>query len=245
MHSRAGFASKLVSLLVFICALSVISIAQVAAGEPSSGNASIESNSGLASPIAVDKRAYGVLPNYRTAEEANPFKPITSKQKMTIAYRDTVDAPIFATSAAFAGLYQLQNQNPSFGQGFKGYAKRYGYSYVDQAVGNFFSEGILPSMFHDDPRYYRRGTGTASSRTTYALTRILLTKSDKGNWRFNSSEFLGNGIAVAVSNAYYPDTRTVSDNANKFVIQLGTDALSNVLKEFWPDVKKKLMKNKN
>ena len=245
MHCRAGFDSKFVSLLVFMCALGVTSIAQVAAGDVSAADASIDSKSGSVAPVAIDKRAYGVLPNYRTAEEANPFKPITSKQKMTIAYKDTVDTPIFAVSAAFAGLYQLENQNPSFGQGFKGYAKRYGFSYVDQAVGNFFSEGILPSMFHDDPRYYRRGTGTASSRTTYALTRILLTKSDKGNWRFNSSEFLGNGIAVAVSNAYYPDTRTVSDNANKFVIQLGTDALSNVLKEFWPDVKKKLMKNKN
>ena len=241
MHSIAGAASSFLSFIVFtltFCPSS--SFAQV-----TSGDASVDSSSGAVAPIAVDKRAYGVLPNYRTAEEANPFKPITSKQKITIAYEDTVDKPIFLTSAVFAGLYQWENQNPSFGQGMKGYAKRFGYSYVDQAVGNFFSEGFLPALFHDDPRYFRRGTGTASSRTGYALTRIFLTKSDKGNWRFNSAEFLGNGIAVAVSNAYYPDTRTVYDNTNKFAIQLGTDAISNVLKEFWPDVKKRLTKNKN
>ena len=241
MHSKAGPASKLLSFLVFACAFCNTSLAQVA-----SADASTESSSGTAvAPIAVDKRAYGVLPNYRTAEEGNPFKPITSKQKMTISYKDTVDGPIFGISAVFAGLYQLQNQNPSFGQGMKGYAKRFGYSYVDQAMGNFLTEGILPSVFHDDPRYFRRGKGAVSSRTGYALTRIFLTKSDKGNWRFNSSEFLGNAVAVAVSNAYYPDTRTVSDNTNKLAIQLGTDAISNVLKEFWPDVKKRLTKNKN
>ena len=240
MHSNAGAASRFLSFIVFTFAFCPSSFAQVA-----SGDASIDSSSGAVSPIAVDKRAYGILPNYRTAEEANPFKPITPKQKITIAYEDTVDKPIFLTSAVFAGLYQWENQNPSFGQGMKGYAKRFGYSYVDQAVGNFFSEGFLPALFHDDPRYFRRGTGTASSRTGYALTRIFLTKSDKGNWRFNSAEFLGNGIAVAVSNAYYPDTRTVYDNTNKFAIQLGTDAISNVLKEFWPDVKKRLTKNKN
>lgn len=242
MILQAGLASK-VSI-----ALSTVVFCSMSFAQGSASDSPAPAVSGAADKSAAtteDKRAYGVLPNYRTTEASLPFAPITAKQKMTIAYKDTVDGPIFFTSAIFAGIYHLQNQNPSLGQGMKGYAKRYAYSYIDQGVGNIFAEGILPSVFHDDPRYFRKGAGSGPSRTGYALTRIFVTKSDKGTWRFNSSEFLGNGISVAFSNVYYPDTRTARENGNKFAVSLGTDALSNVLKEFWPDVKKKMAKNKN
>lgn len=79
----------------------------------------------------------------------------------------------------------------------------------------------------------------------YALTRILITRTDSGRQRFNFSEVGGNSMAVAISNAWYPDTRTVSDNAEKLGIQLATDAFSNVLKEFWPDVKRYLQRRRH
>ena len=187
----------------------------------------------------IDKRAYGVLPNYRTADGNLPFEPITAKYKMTIAAKDSFDGPLWIIGGIFAGIYHLENQNPSFGQGFKGFAHRYVTSFGDQAIGNMMTEGVMPSILHQDPRYFRRGTGSTKSRLAYALTRIFVCKNDRGHWTFNSSEVLGNAVGAAISNAYYPDTRTVHDNVQKLGIQLGTDALSQVLKEFWPDVKRK------
>jgi hypothetical protein len=195
--------------------------------------------------ITEDKRVFGVIPNNRTTEAAIPFKPISAKQKLTIAYKDSFDWPVYPTSAAFALLYQLEDQNPSFGQGMKGYSKRFVTSYGDQMIGNMMTEGFMPVVTREDPRYFRLGEGSKMHRIGYALSRILVTRTDSGRTTFNFSEVAGNSVAVALSNAYYPDTRTVSNNLEKLGIQLATDAFSNVLKEFWPDVKRHFQKKKN
>lgn len=161
---------------------------------------------------------------------------------MTIAFKDSFDLPVYPTAAAFALLYQLEDQNPSFGQGTAGYAKRFAAAYGDQMIGNMMTEGIVPSLLHEDPRYFRVGEGSKWSRTGKALFQIVVTRTDSGHHTFNVAEFGGNAAAVALSNAWYPDTRTVSDNVQKLVIALATDAFSNVLKEFWPDVKRRLQK---
>jgi hypothetical protein len=197
------------------------------------------------SAAPIDKRIFGVLPNYRTADGSLPFEPITTKHKFYIAAKDSFDYPVYPLSAAFAGLYQLEDENPSFGQGVKGYAKRFAAAYGDQAIGNLMTEAIMPSLLHEDPRYFRRGAGSGSTwqRTRYALTRVFVVRTDKGKWDFNYSEWLGNGFSVALSNVYYPpDTRDVSDNVEKLGVQVATDAFSQVLKEFWPDLKRKLFK---
>lgn len=196
----------------------------------------------LASPIAPvqvqeDKRIFGVLPNNRTTENAVPFHNITALQKMTIAFKDSFDWPVYPTAGLFATLYQLEDQNPSFGQGMKGYAKRFATAYGDQTIGNMMTEGLIPSMLHEDPRYFRLGEGSKKKRAWYAATRIFVTRTDSGGKRFNTSEWGGNAAAVAISNLYYPDTRNAEDNAQKLLIACATDAFSNVLKEFWPDVK--------
>ena len=98
-----------------------------------------------------DKRIFGVLPNYRTADGSLPFKPITAKQKFTIARKDTFDYPSYVLAAAFAGLSQADNSNASFGQGLKGYARRYASAVADQDLGNFLTEAIYPSLLHEDP----------------------------------------------------------------------------------------------
>src|SRR5690242_10474218 len=82
-----------------------------------------------------DKRIFGVLPNNRTTEASLPFHSISTRQKMTIAFKDSFDLPVYPTAAAFAALYQLEDQNPSFGQGMKGYGKRFATAYADQVVG--------------------------------------------------------------------------------------------------------------
>src|ERR1035437_8640792 len=104
-------------------------------------------------------------------------------------------------------------------------------------MGNMFTEGLFPVLLHADSRSFRRGPGSVASRAAYALTRVRVTHKDSGGSRFNYSEWLGNASSVAISNAYYPDSRTLADNGTKLLMQVGTDAVSQVLKEFWPDIR--------
>ncbi len=184
-----------------------------------------------------DKRVFGVLPNYRTANATAIYTPITVKQKFIIGSKDSFDYPLVLLAGAFAGLGQLTNQHPAFGQGLAGFGRRIGTGYADQAIGNMMTESIFPSILREDPRYFRRGTGSPMSRTWYALTRVMVTRTDSGGTRFNFSEWVGNATGVAISNAYYPDDHSVGANVGKLCQQVGTDAISQVLKEFWPDVK--------
>ena len=195
----------------------------------------------------VDKRVFGVLPNYRTVNETGTYTPISPKYKMTIAAKDSFDYPLVLLAGTFAGLNQLTDSAPSFGQGVKGYAHRLATNYADQAIGNMLTEGILPTILHEDPRYRRIGPsgGSKGHRTWYALSRVFVTRTDSGGTRFNYSEWAGNAAGVAISNSYYPDNRNFTDNATKLLTQVGTDAVSQVLKEFWPDIKQKFFKKKS
>jgi hypothetical protein len=192
-----------------------------------------------AQPEKQDKRVFGVFPNYRTTDGNVAFQPITSQQKLLIGLKDSFDWPVYPVGGLFAALYQLEDQNPSFGQGMKGYARRYGTALGDQIIGNMMTESFMPSLLHQDPRYFRIGKsrGGKLHRAGYAASRIFISRTDSGGQQFNFSEWLGNGAAVAISNAYYPDTRTVSDNIERLGIACATDAFSQVMKEFWPDVK--------
>ena len=189
-----------------------------------------------------DKRVFGVLPNYRTANDTGVYTPISTKQKFIIASKDSFDYPLVLLAGAIAGLGQLTDQNPSFGQGMAGYARRLGTGYADQAIGNMMTEAVFPMFLHEDPRYFRRGYGSKWSRTWYAATRVFVNRTDQGDWRFNYSEVLGNAAAVAISNAYEPDGRNAVDNVTKLAEQIGIDSVSQVLKEFWPDIKHRLFK---
>ena len=192
----------------------------------------------------VDKRAYGVFPNYRTANYSDDYKPLPVRRKFYIASKDSFDYPVFGTGFFFAGLAHLNNTHPNFGQGAEGLGKRYITSFADQSIGNFLTEGLMPSVFHEDPRYFRRGAGYGSvaKRAGYAATRIFVARNDKGKWGVNFAELTGNAAGAVIANAYYRDERSASDNVQRFATQLATDALSQVLKEFWPDIKKKLSK---
>jgi hypothetical protein len=235
-------------ILMFAC-LAAAAWAQDEAAQDQSASAPMPASPPAASPAPIqpgqtqpppDKRVFGVLPNYRTANETAIYIPISTKQKFTIGLKDSFDYPLFLLAGAFAGLGQLTNENPSFGQGAAGFGRRLGTAYADQAIGNMMSEAIYPSLLREDPRYFRRGYGSPWSRTWYALTRVMVTRTDSGGKRFNFSEWVGNATGTAISNAYYPDNRNVGANISKVCEQVGTDAISQVLKEFWPDIKHKL-----
>lgn len=189
---------------------------------------------------APETRAFGILPTNKAADASAPFHPLSAKQKFTIARKDAFDTPVYFLAGFYAGLDQLQNINPSFGQGMEGYAKRYGTNLADQVIGGFMTEGIFPSLLHEDPRYFRLGAGTGRHRLGYALSRVLVTRTDSNRRRFNYSEVVGNCATVGISNAYNPGSRNYGDNLQKLGIRLGTDAITNVVTEFWPDMRRKL-----
>jgi hypothetical protein len=242
--------SRLVARSLFVLTLAVVAqfasgIAAADSSDPTPAAvgpgqpAAAPETPGTEAPVKEDKRVFGVLPNYRTAEETAIYTPITSKQKLTIATKDTIDYPLFLLGGAFAGLAQVFDQHPLFGQGVVGFAHRYGTAYADQAIGNYMTEGFLPVLFHEDPRYFRRGHGPKWGRAGYAASRIFVTKADSGKTTFNFAEVVGNSIAAGVGNAYYPGETHLLDNVSRLGQDLATDAISQVLKEFWPDIKKR------
>jgi hypothetical protein len=133
---------------------------------------------------------------------------------------------------------QLTNGNRSFGQGAGGFSRYFGAAYGDYAIGNYMTEGIFPTILHQDPRYFRRGTGSAWGRLAYSIGTTFWVHRDSGGMQFNYSEVAGNAVAVALSNSYYADNRTASDNTSKLGMQIGIDMASNILKEFYPDIER-------
>jgi hypothetical protein len=191
-------------------------------------------------PLPLEsKHIFGIIPNNRTAPSLKYYKPLSPGEKFEIARQDSFDRGTFVLAGAFATDAQLDNSNPSFGQGVKGYARSFGASYGDLVIGNYMSEAIFPTLLHQDPRYFRRGVGSRWSRLGYSMGQIFWTHTDSNRTQFNYSEILGNSTAVAISNAYYPDNRNAFDAATKLGVQIGVDMASNVLKEFWPDVSRK------
>ncbi len=191
-----------------------------------------------------DKRVLWIIPNYRTVPAPAIYKPITSREKFAIAVADSFDRGTIALAAAFAGESQLTRSDPSFGNGVGAYGRYFGTAYADLVIGDFMTEAIYPTLLHQDPRYFRRAKGSGFSRLGYAAGQIFWTHTDSGRTQFNDSEIAGNATAVAISNAYYPDGRNLGSAVSKFGSQLGVDMASNILKEFWPDIRKKLSRER-
>jgi hypothetical protein len=189
-----------------------------------------------------DKRILGIVPNYRTSPSLTEYKPISAREKFVIATQDSFDRGTVILAAAFAGQGQLTNANRSFGQGAAGYGRYFGTSYADFVIGNYMTEAIFPTFLHQDPRYFRRGTGSGWSRLGYAIGQTFWTHSDSGHMQFNYSEILGNSTAVAISNAYYQDSRDAASALTKLGTQIGVDLAANVLKEFSSDLNRKLFR---
>ncbi len=184
-----------------------------------------------------EKRLLGIIPNYRTSPTLTDYKPITPKEKFKIASDDAFDRGTVVLAGLFGGHGQWTNANPSFGQGVAGYSRYFGTAYADLVIGDFMTEAIYPTLLHQDPRYFRRGTGRKLSRLGYAMEQIFWTPVDSGRKLFNFSEIVGNSTAVAISTAYYPEGRDVGSAVSKLGTQIGVDMAANVLKEFWPDVR--------
>jgi hypothetical protein len=195
-------------------------------------------------PEPPKKRIFGLLPNNRTAPSLKNYKPLTAGEKFKIAWQDCVDRGTFMLAAAFGAEGLLTDANPSFGSGVSGYLRYSGASYADWADGNLMTEAVYPTIVHEDPRYFRQGEGSKWSRLGYAMGQIFVTHTDSGKTQFNVSEVAGNATAVAISNIYYADDRVFSHDVSKLFVQMGVDMVGNVLKEFSPDLTRKLSRKR-
>jgi hypothetical protein len=191
------------------------------------------------------KRLFGIVPNFKTSPSLVNYKPLSAKEKFKLSMDDAFDRGTFALAAAFAGKGQLVNDNPSFGQGVEGYAHRFVTSYGDWAIGDFMTEAVYPVMLHQDPRYFRKGSGSAFGRLGWAVGQIFWTHTDSGGHMVNFSELAGNASAVAISQAYYPDNRDAHSAVQSWAVQVGVDMASNVMKEFYPDLRRALRRHKD
>lgn len=188
------------------------------------------------------KRILGLVPNYRTSPSPKNYQPLTAAEKFKLASDDAFDRGTVTLAGLFAGEAQLTNGNRAFGQGGAGFGRYFGASYGDFVIGDYMTEGVFPTLLHQDPRYFRRGSGSGWSRLGYAVGQTFWTHRDSGGMQFNYSEIAGNSAAVAISNSYYAGNRTTRDGALKLGMQVGVDAAANVLKEFWPDLQRRFGK---
>jgi hypothetical protein len=186
------------------------------------------------------KRMFGIIPNYRTSPSLVNYKPLTTGEKFKMASNDAFDRGTFLLAAASAGEAQLTRSNPSFSDGMGAYGHYYVTSFADWSIGDYMTEAVFPTILHQDPRYFRKGTGSSMSRLGYAMWQIFWTHNDSGRQTFNFSEIVGNSAAVAISQAYYPENRSGGNAVSKLGIQVGVDMASNIVKEFYPDIMRRL-----
>jgi hypothetical protein len=179
------------------------------------------------------QRVLGVIPNFYVTYDPHPVS-LNAKQKFELAWKTTIDPVTFVIVGGIAGVQQAENTFSGYGQGAQGYAKRYGASYADLAIGTFIGSAILPSLFKQDPRYFYKGTGSKRSRILYAIANAVICKGDNGHWQTNYSNILGSLAAGAISNLYYPaqNRNGAALTFENTAIGIGATAAANLVEEF-------------
>jgi hypothetical protein len=183
------------------------------------------------------KRILGVMPNYRAVSAGAMPPPPTPKQAFIMATQNSFDYSAFV----FVGITSLMawgtDTHPQLRSGIAGYGRYYWRGFLDKADGNYLVMFALPTILHEDERYYAMGEGGFWKRAIYAASRVVITPDYHGHNTFNAAEVFGRGISQGVSAAYYPSQdRTASALAIKYGFAMGRDALTNVFREFWPDI---------
>jgi len=183
------------------------------------------------------KRILGIMPNYRAVSAGAAPPPPTPKEAFTIATHQSFDYSAFIFVGITSLMAEGTDAHPSLGKGIGGYGQYYWRGFVDKTDGNYWVIFVLPTVLHQDERYYAMGEGSILKRGIYAASRTLITPDYQGHNTFNASDVVGRGIAQAISASYYPASdRTVGDIAVKYGWAMGRDALTNVFREFWPDI---------
>lgn len=209
--------------------------------QPDNQQASNQKPDGNAGSGESNDRLFYALPNFLTVENANQLPPLTAGQKFKLQARSQFDYVEIPWYGILAGFSQARDTSPGYGQGAAGYAKRYASEWGDGAIENFMTAAVFSSVLRQDPRYYQLGKGSFWHRVGYAITRIVITRSDSGAQLFNSSEIFGSAVAAGISTyTYHPhDERTLRNTASVWGTQIGLDTFTINVKEFWPDIHRK------
>jgi hypothetical protein len=182
--------------------------------------------------VEEQQRVFGFIPNTYVVYEPHP-EPLTARMKFELAYKDLTHPMFFARTAAWAGVQQARDDPNEWGQGTKGYSKRLGAGFADGVTGSLISNAILPSLLHQDPRYFYQGTGTTESRALHAMLAPFVCKGDNGAWQPNYSQLGGSLIAYSISTAYYPSSdRTAGHVFQTFGIDMGLHVIGSLAQEF-------------
>jgi hypothetical protein len=187
-------------------------------------------------------RIFSVVPNYMTVDEENNHQipPLSAGAKFKLFVKSAFDPGAFIVTGILAGEQQGLDTYPEWGQGAAGYGRRYASGFADETIEGFTTTALFPVLFHQDPRYFRLGQGKFWHRTAYAISRIVVTRTDSAHNTFNSSEILGATVA-GVSVAYHPaPERTWAGAGSTVGTDVAVDTLSNFFREFWPDIEHKL-----
>jgi hypothetical protein len=187
-------------------------------------------------------RLFFALPNFLTVDKNGKIIPLTVGQKFKVVARGSFDPVQIPWYAILAGISQAEDSEPGFGQGWEAYGKRVACYAADGTIQNFFVGAIMPSIFRQDPRFFPSGKGGFFHRAGYAASRIVITRGDNGNRQFNVSEVLGSAMSSSISTySYHPESdRTIGNVASVWVSQMGYDTITLMLKEFWPDIRRKI-----
>lgn len=183
------------------------------------------------------KRILGIMPNYRAVSAGAIPPPPTPKQAFKIATENSFDYSSFVFVGVTSLFAEASNAHPKLGKGVEGFGNYYWRGFVDKTDGNYLVIAALPTVFHQDERYFAMGKGSVLKRASYAASRILVARNYDGGNTFNTSEILGRAAAQGISTAYYPSSdRSVGALAVRFGWAMGRDALTNTFREFWPDI---------
>jgi len=178
------------------------------------------------------QRILGVIPSFYTSYIWNAA-PLNTRQKFSMAARDTFDPVDFIGVSIRAGMEQAGNIFPGYGQGAEGYGKRWGSAFADRVTGDILGRAAFPALFHQDPRYFYQGSGSAWSRIGHAISYGFVARSDRGRLMPNYSTFLGAACSGAISNLYYPTSdRGAGLVFTNAAIGLAERAGENLLREF-------------
>jgi hypothetical protein len=184
------------------------------------------------------ERMFWVVPNFAAVNPDTQLPPLSTRGKFVLAMHDSIDYSGFTWTAVLAGQALATRSVPELGTGIKGYGRYYWRTFTDGVSGTFFTEAIMPSITHEDPRYYTLGHGGFFRRFGYAVSRTFITKTDSGTSSFNWSEVAGNALEAGLSNAYYPtQERGLRQTARGWGTQMESAVVNNIAKEFWPDIR--------
>ena len=178
----------------------------------------------------------GVMATFNTTRNRDAL-PLSPGQKFQLFFKSETDPWPFLLASVVAGIGQADNSYPEWGQGVKGYATRFGGAYTDAFIGNFFGNAVLTSLLKEDPRYFQKGTGTATGRFLWAAASTVWCKRDNGTWGPNYANVGGNLIGAAIARSYYPASeRTVGNTISDGLTVSAEGIVGSEVIEFWPDL---------